>query len=96
MSHPYGMNAGRDRGYTDEDCRLLDKDLLRLADEAARQMGLSRSRFFATAISEFLQRKKQENMLHQLNEIYAEGNTPTEKRLLKKMKAKVRRIAERE
>ena len=74
----------------------LDDDLLRQADEAARQMGLSRSRLFAVAISEFLHRKKQEQMLLQLNEIYAEGMTPVEKRLLKRMKAKVRRITERE
>ena len=73
----------------------LDDDLLQQADEAARQMGLSRSRFFAAAISEFLQRKKQEDMLHRLNEIYAASITPAEKRLLKGIKAKVRGIAER-
>jgi predicted transcriptional regulator len=74
----------------------LDDDLLKQADEAARQMGLSRSRFVAAAISEFLHRKKQEDMLQQLNDIYAEGITPVEKRLLKGMKSKVRAIAERE
>ena len=74
----------------------LDDDLLQQADEAARQMGLSRSRFFAAAISEFLHKKKQEDMLHQLNEIYAEGIAPVEKRLLNGMKSKVRAIAERE
>lgn len=74
----------------------LDDDLLQQADEAARQMGLSRSRFFAAAIFEFLQQKKKENMLDQLNETYAEGITPIEKRLLKGMKAKLRGIAERE
>jgi metal-responsive CopG/Arc/MetJ family transcriptional regulator len=74
----------------------LDDDLLKQADEAARQMGLSRSRFVAAAISEFLHRKKQEDMLQQLNDIYAEGITPVEKRLLKGMKSKFRAIAERE
>jgi hypothetical protein len=34
-------------------------------------------------------------MLDQVNEVYAEGMTPVEKRLLKRMKGKVRRIAER-
>lgn len=73
----------------------LEDELLRQADEAARRMGLSRSRLFAVAISEFLQRKNQQDMLLRLNEVYADGITPEEKRLLKRMKAKTRRIAER-
>lgn len=74
----------------------LDDNLLQEADDVARQMGLSRSRLFAVALSEFLQRKKQDQMLSLLNEIYAESMRPVEKRLLKKMKAKVRSITERE
>jgi metal-responsive CopG/Arc/MetJ family transcriptional regulator len=74
----------------------LDDRLLHEADEAARHMGLSRSRLFAVAISEFLQRRKQQQMLLQLNKVYAGGMNPVEKRLLKRMKAKVRRITERE
>jgi metal-responsive CopG/Arc/MetJ family transcriptional regulator len=73
----------------------LDDNLLQQADEAARRMGLSRSRFFATAISEFLQTERQKDMLA-LNQVYSEGITPSEKRLLKGMKAKVRKIAEAE
>ena len=52
-------------------------------------------RFFAAAISQFLRTRRQEEMLRQLNEVYAEGIAPAEKRLLDGMKAKVRRIAER-
>jgi len=74
----------------------LDDDLLQAADEAARQMGLSRSRLFAVAISEFLQRQKKDRMLRQLNEVYAGGMAPEEKRLLTQMKAKTRRVLERE
>ncbi len=74
----------------------LDDSLLQKADETARQMGLSRSKLFAVALSEFLQRKKQEQMLLQLNDAYAEGMTPVEKRLLKQIKVKARRITERE
>lgn len=74
----------------------LDDTLLQEADEVARQMGLSRSRLFAVAVAEFLKRRKREKMLQQLNEVYADGATPTDKRLLKGMKAKVRRIAEPE
>jgi metal-responsive CopG/Arc/MetJ family transcriptional regulator len=74
----------------------LSDELLQQADDAARQMGLSRSRLFAVAIAEFLERQKQERMLQQLNEVYAGGMAGEEKRLLKQMKAKVRRVVERE
>ncbi len=74
----------------------LDDDLLQQANEAARQMGLSRSRFFAAAVSEFLRSRKQEEILRQVNQVYERGMPPEEKRLLKGMKAKVRRIAAHE
>jgi hypothetical protein len=51
----------------------IDDGLLRQADETARLLGLSRSRLLALAVGDFLQRKRQETMLHQLNEVYANG-----------------------
>jgi len=68
----------------------IDDGLLREADETAQLMGLSRSRLFALAIGDFLQRKRQEQMLLRLNEVYADGAEPAEKRLLRGIKAKVR------
>jgi metal-responsive CopG/Arc/MetJ family transcriptional regulator len=68
----------------------IEDGLLREADATARQMGLSRSRLFALAVADFLQRRRQEQMLRQLNEVYADGMDPGEKRLLKAMKAKFR------
>ena len=64
---------------------------MRDADETARMMGLSRSRLVALAVGDFLQRQRQERMLLRLNEVYANGVEPAEKRLLKGIKAKVRR-----
>jgi metal-responsive CopG/Arc/MetJ family transcriptional regulator len=69
----------------------IDDGLLREADETARQMGLSRSRLFALAVGDFLQRQRRERMLLRLNEVYADHVEPAEKRLLKGIKAKVRR-----
>ena len=69
----------------------IDDGLLREADETARLMGLSRSRLFAVAVGEFLKRQRQEQMLLRLNEVYAKGMQPVEKRLLNRIKAKVRR-----
>ena len=65
--------------------------LLKEADETARLMGLSRSRLFSLAVGDFLQRQRRERMLLRLNEVYANGVEPAEKRLLKGIKAKVRR-----
>jgi hypothetical protein len=69
----------------------IDGGLLQEADETARRMGLSRSRLFALAVGDFLQRQRREQMLLQLNEVYANGVEPAERRLLKGIKAKVRR-----
>ena len=69
----------------------VDETLLREADKTARLMGLSRSRLFAVAVAEFLERQRQENMLRQLNEVYADEMKPSEKRLLRRVKATVRR-----
>jgi hypothetical protein len=69
----------------------IDDGLLQEADETARQMGLSRSRLFAMAVVDFLQRQRREQMLLRLNEVYGGGMEPEEKPLLKGIKARVRR-----
>jgi hypothetical protein len=68
----------------------IDDGLLREADETARLLGLSRSRLFALAVGDFLQRQRKEQMLRRLNEVYADGSEP-EKSLLTGIRAKVRR-----
>jgi metal-responsive CopG/Arc/MetJ family transcriptional regulator len=69
----------------------IDDGLLREADETARLMGLSRSRLFALAIGDFLERRRKDQMLLRLNEVYANRAETAEKRLLKGIRAKVRR-----
>jgi metal-responsive CopG/Arc/MetJ family transcriptional regulator len=69
----------------------IDDGLLQEADETARLMGLSRSRLFALAVGDFLQRQRREQMLLRLNEVYAGGMEPAETAPLKGIKAKVRR-----
>jgi len=69
----------------------IDDGLLHEADETARLMGLSRSRLFALAVGDFLKRQRGEQMLLRLNEVYANGLEPAERRLLKAIKAKIRR-----
>jgi hypothetical protein len=74
----------------------IDDGLLRDADKTASQMGLSRSGLFALAMGDFLERQRAEQMLRKLNEdYYANGAEPTEKCLLKGIKAKARPAKER-
>ena len=67
-----------------------DDALLREADETAHSMGVSRSRLFSLAVSDFLKRQRAKQMLTQLNEVYANGVQPEETGALKGIKAKVR------
>ena len=67
----------------------IESKLLREADKTAREMGLTRSQIFATEVGDFVKQQRNERMLLQLNAVYAGGMDPTEKRLLKAMKAKV-------
>ena len=69
----------------------IDDDLLEQADDTARQLGLSRSRLFATAVRDFLQRQQQEQMLLRLNEVYKDGPESADERVLKGMKVKLAR-----
>jgi metal-responsive CopG/Arc/MetJ family transcriptional regulator len=68
----------------------INDGLLREADETARLMRLSRSRLFALAVGEFLERQRREEMLRRLNEVYANGVDPAEKRLVARIKNKLR------
>lgn len=73
----------------------IDDGLLQQADQTARLMGLSRSRLFSVAVRDFLQRQQQEQMLARLNEVYANAPEPVEKRVLKGIKSKFRRLVGR-
>jgi metal-responsive CopG/Arc/MetJ family transcriptional regulator len=64
--------------------------MLHEADAAAQTMGMSRSRFFAQAVSDFLKRNREEQILRRLNEVYRGEAQPREKQLVRSIKAKVR------
>jgi metal-responsive CopG/Arc/MetJ family transcriptional regulator len=68
----------------------INDGLLREVDETARLMRLSRSGLFALAVGEFLKRQRREEMLLRLNEVYANGVDPAEKRLVARIKNKLR------
>jgi hypothetical protein len=49
----------------------MPDDLFRLAEAAARRLRVSRSQFYATAISEFLDRQQTNVITDRLNELYS-------------------------
>jgi metal-responsive CopG/Arc/MetJ family transcriptional regulator len=50
----------------------LEAPLLKQADGLAREMNVSRSRLFALAVEEFIQRRQNQEILEALNAAYAE------------------------
>lgn len=68
----------------------VDDQLLHEADQAARQMGLSRSRLFSVALGEYLRHRRQDQMLDRLNQVYASEPTAAQRRKTAKLKAKFR------
>ena len=49
----------------------LPDDLFRMAEAAARKLRMSRSQLYATALSEFLERRRTSKITERLNTIYA-------------------------
>ena len=73
----------------------IDDGLLQEADDTARRLGLSRSRLFALAVADFLEHQRKEQMLARLNHVYADHVELPDKRLLKGIKATVRRTVKK-
>ena len=59
----------------------VEDRLLQEADLTARQMGLSRSRLFSVAVEEYMRRRRQEQMLAQLNQVYSGEPDPMAARI---------------
>jgi predicted transcriptional regulator len=49
----------------------IPDDLFRLAETAARKLRMSRSHLYATAIAEFLERRRSAGITRGLNEVYS-------------------------
>jgi metal-responsive CopG/Arc/MetJ family transcriptional regulator len=84
------MKNGINYDQTMKTAISLDGTLLQQADQAARAMGLSRSRLFCVALEAYLRSREQEKMIEQLNQVYSEPTDPVKRRITKVMKAKFR------
>ncbi len=74
----------------------IQEDLLEQADSLARELNISRSRLFALAIEELLQRHENEQLLMKINHAYSEAPDPDEMYYLQKARRQHRHILEDE
>jgi metal-responsive CopG/Arc/MetJ family transcriptional regulator len=68
----------------------LEDELLLEADRIARQMGVSRSRLFSIALEAYLRKRRNQEILGQLNKVYADEPSPNERRTVAGLKRRFR------
>jgi metal-responsive CopG/Arc/MetJ family transcriptional regulator len=67
----------------------IDDSLMQEADQAAQNLGLSRSALIADALRQYLQNRRQNQISERLNQVYANEPDPIERRLTRKLKTKL-------
>ena len=71
----------------------VEKSLLDKIDETAKNLHLSRSKFFAVAAEDYLHRMETQELIDRLNEAYSDGLDDTEQSVLKGMKTVMQKQA---
>ena len=74
----------------------LREDLFEQVETLASEMKISRSRLFALALEEFLQRYQSQQLLERINAAYDEAPDPSEQALRRRMRRQHRQIVESE
>jgi metal-responsive CopG/Arc/MetJ family transcriptional regulator len=72
----------------------LEDGLFREAQGLARRLKVSRSRLFATAMAEFIERRRNQELLREINAAYATAADPDEERLRGSMRRQHRRLVQ--
>ena len=52
----------------------IPEDIYRDAEDAAKKLGMSRSRLYSAAVADFLNRYRKDNIKAKLNEVHAAGS----------------------
>lgn len=67
------LAAGYNHGYTHimKTAISIPDEVFEAADRAAKKLGVSRSEFYSTAVYEFIERNRMEDVTSKLNEVYA-------------------------
>ncbi len=74
----------------------LQGSLLEQVDALARELDVSRSRLFALAAEEFIQRHKNQELLEAINAAYDDSPDEEEQAVLQKMRHQHRRLVEKQ
>lgn len=74
----------------------IEKNLFDQAEKIARTMKVSRSKLFAIALQDFLEHRKNKELLEQLNAAYADEPDAAEEALRKKSRRHHRHLVDRE
>lgn len=74
----------------------IEESLFKEADELATEMNTSRSKLFAMAISEFLQRQKNQQLFEKINAAYDDTPDASERKQQQAMKVKYHQLLEEE
>lgn len=68
----------------------VENELMRQADQAARDLGLSRSALVAEALRTYLRDRRQAQISEQLNKAYADAPGSVESGVVRKLRTKIR------
>ena len=74
----------------------IEKNLFEQAEKIATTMKVSRSRLFVIALQDFIEHRKNKELLAQINAAYADAPDATEQTLRKKARRQHRHIVEGE
>jgi metal-responsive CopG/Arc/MetJ family transcriptional regulator len=74
----------------------MQKALFEQAEELAHTMKVSRSRLFVLALQEYIERRKNRELLTRINAAYEEPDDATEKKLRRAARRRHRRLVEGE
>jgi len=74
----------------------IQQSLFEQVEALARELHISRSRLFAIAVEDFMQRYENQRLLERINDAYADTTTPEEQVLLRRMRRQQRQMVEGE
>jgi metal-responsive CopG/Arc/MetJ family transcriptional regulator len=74
----------------------IQKPLFERAEKLARKMKVSRSRLFVLALEEYIQRRRNRELLEQINAVYADEPDPLDESLRRGIEREHRRLVEGE
>ena len=74
----------------------IQQSLFEQAEALARELHISRSRLFALAVEDFMQRYENQRLLERINDVYADTTTSDEQALLRRMRRQQRQMVEGE